>query len=122
MGAAIGWLAAKSLFGSPIGEKLARVILTAALFLGVLGASAALVAAYNHHVITVNNQKIVRRAAPATNKAADERAQDAIRGAAQQREMHDVIQAQPDQPIAPTTRALSCERLRRAGRTPPACR
>ncbi len=78
--------------------------------------------AYDASVIENHEQKIEQRARPATDKAADERANDTIANAKSEQEMHNAIAAQPDQPIAPTTRALSCERLRRAGRNPPACR
>ena len=78
--------------------------------------------AYDRSVIDKHEQKIERRARPATDKAADERANDAISNAKREEELHDVIAAQPDQPIAPTSRALSCQRLRNAGRNPPSCR
>lgn len=117
MGSLIGLLIARGW-----SERAARVISYAGLVLLLLGASAGLVAAYNHRVIGRYQQKQEQRARPATDKAADERANDATANAKHEQEMHDVIAAQPDQPIAPTSRALACERLRRAGRHPPACR
>lgn len=121
MGTAIGWLAAKSLFGKPIGEGPARWILTAALFLAILGVAAGTIAALKQKGATDYVQKVEKRAAPATNKASDERARDAITNAKAEQEMHDVIAAQPDQPIAPTSHARGCEQLRRAGRHPASC-
>ena len=117
MGSAIAFLVARG-----IPEKWARVILTAGLFLIVLGVCAVLVAAYNAHVIGRYRQKVEHRAAPATNDAARERAHDTIATTKHEQELHDAIAAQPDQPIAPTSRALACKRLRDAGRNPPACR
>lgn len=73
-------------------------------------------------IIDDHEAKVAKRAAPATNKAADERAKDAINQSKNEQEAHDAIQAQPDQPISPTSRALACKRLRDAGKHPPACR
>lgn len=117
MGTAITYLIAK---GLP--EKWARVILIAGLFVAVLAAGLALKLAYDHHVIKVNNQKVEKRAAPATDQAATERATETVAIAQHEQEMHHEIAAQPDQPIAPTSHTRACEQLRRAGRNPPACR
>lgn len=117
MGSLIGLLMARG-----VSEKLARVVSYASLVLLLLGATAGLVAAYNHRIIGRYQQKQEARARPATDKAANERASDTIANAKHEQEMHDVIADEPDQPIAPTSRALSCERLRRAGRHPAACR
>ena len=117
MGTAIAYLVAK---GVP--EKAARLILTAGIFLLVLGVFAGAVALLKHKGQQEYVAKVEHRAAPATNKAADERATDAIQNAKSEQEMHDVIAAQPDQPIAPTSHARACEQLRRAGRNIAACR
>jgi hypothetical protein len=78
--------------------------------------------AYDKSVIDKHELKLERRAAPATDKAATERARDTIRNDKHEEELHDVIAAQPDQPIAPTSHALACQRLRNAGKHPSACR
>jgi hypothetical protein len=122
MGSAIGFLVGKQIFGKTITEGVARWIVTAALFLVILCACAGLIAAYNHHVIAANNQKVERRAAPATDKAAAERADDAIANAKAEQEMHDVIHSVPDAAPAGPSHALACKRLRDLGRNPPACR
>jgi pyruvoyl-dependent arginine decarboxylase (PvlArgDC) len=117
MGTLIGLLTARGM-----SERLARMISTAALVLLVLGACTGLMVAYNHHVIAADRAKTVQRAAPATDAAAAERAADTIATAQHEQELHDVIAAAPDQPIAPTSRALGCKRLHDVGRDPPACR
>lgn len=77
---------------------------------------------HDRRVVADHQAKLEQRAAPATDEAATERANDAIENEKAHQETTNAIQAQPDQPIAPTSRALSCERLRRAGRAPAACR
>ena len=121
MGTIIGWLIGKQMFGRTISEPAARLIAHAGLVLVVLAVLGSIVAFVRRDAVDDHEAKIVQRAAPATAKAADERVADAVRIATQERKMHDVIEAQPDQAIAPTSRALGCERLRRAGRTSPAC-
>lgn len=117
MGAIIAALMARGL-----SEKLARVISYAGLALLFLGASAGLLTAYNHHVIGVHERKIIARAAPATEQAAQERASDTIKQSTDEQEAHHDIARQSDQPIAPTSRALACKQLHDAGRNPAACR
>jgi cytochrome c-type biogenesis protein CcmH/NrfG len=117
MGTIIGLLTARGM-----SERMARVISYAALILLLLAACTGLVLAYNHHIIGAHETAVARSAAPATDAAANQRATDTIAQAKNEQEAHDVIAAQPDQPIAPTSHALSCKRLRDAGRNPPACR
>ena len=119
MTALIGFAA--SLLG-PKYERFAKPIVFALLAVLIGLALWSAKCAYDQSVIDKHEQKIEQRARPATDKAADERANDTIANAKTEKDMHDAIAAQPDQPIAPTTHALSCERLRRAGRNPPACR
>jgi hypothetical protein len=103
-------------------SRFAKVAVMAALFVLALGFLGLGKCAYDRIVIDKHEQKIEQRAKPATDKAASERATDTIANAKKDQERHDVIQAQPDQPIAPTSRALSCKRLRDVGKHPPACR
>ncbi len=58
----------------------------------------------------------------ANDQAASERASDTIAITKHEQETRHAVEAASDQPIAPTSRALACERLRNAGRVPPACR
>lgn len=115
MGSIIGLLVAK---GIPL--KHARPLAFAALALVLLGLLWGAKCAYDRAVIAKHEAKIEARARPATDKAADERARDAIANAKTEEELHAAIAAQPDQAIAPTSRALACARLRKAGITPPA--
>lgn len=62
-------------------------------------------------------------AADARETAADERVADAITNAKTEQEMHDAIDNAPTGgELSPAARALSCERLRKLGRIPAACR
>jgi disulfide bond formation protein DsbB len=117
MGSIIGLLVARGM-----SERVARVISYAGLALLLLGAFAGLVAAYNHHVIAVNNQKIEHRAAPATNRAAAERSADTIAEIKHAEELHNAIHSVPDAPPSGPSHALACKRLHDLGRDPAACR
>lgn len=113
----IAWLIAQGL-SLRIAKLIVYIGLPILAFLLLWGAKAL----YDRSVVDRHEQKVEQRARPATDKAADERASDTIKNAETEKGMHDAIAAQPDQPIAPTSRALSCERLRKLGRNPPACR
>lgn len=63
------------------------------------------------------------RAGEARETAADERLADALADQEHEEELHDAIHdAHDDGAPSPAARALACERLRRIGRIPPACR
>lgn len=117
MGSFITFLIAK---GVP--AKFARPLAIAGLIALILAAMGTAVCAIRKDAVDDHETKVEARARPATDKAAGERARDTIATTKHEQELHDVIAAQPDQPIAPTSRALSCKRLRDAGRNPPACR
>ncbi len=116
MGSIIGLLVAK---GIPL--KHARPLAFAALALVLLGLLAVAKCSYDRAVIAKHEAKTEARARPATDKAADERARDAIANARTEEELHAAIAAQPDQAIAPTSLALSRQRLWKAGKHPAAC-
>lgn len=103
-------------------ERAARLAAHAGLVLLVVAMLGGIVAFIRKDAVDDHQGKVERRAAPATNQAARERVDDALAGAKHEQELHDAVQSQPDQPIAPTSRALACKRLRDAGRDPPACR
>lgn len=107
-------------FGVP--QRFAKFAVIAALVTALVVGLGVGKCAYDRSVIQKHEQKAERRAAPATNKAATERANDIIRQSKSEQEAHDAIQAQPDQPIAPTSRALACKRLRDNRINSPACR
>jgi hypothetical protein len=106
--------------GCPPG--LAKPLLGIVAALVILGALWGGKCAYDRSVIDKHETQLQQRAAPATDKASTERANDTIATAKHEQELHDVIQAQPDQPISPTSHALACKRLSDAGKHPPACR
>jgi choline-glycine betaine transporter len=122
MGSLIGLVAGRTLFGKTITDAAAKWIVSAGLFLAALLFLFGLWSWVKHDIIAQHDAKLEQRAKPATDKAADERANDAIENARNEKEAHDAIAAQPDQPISPTSRALSCKRLHDIGRNPPACR
>lgn len=109
------------LLAPSLGEKWGRIASYAIVAIGVLLLLWAAKCTYDRSVINKHEQKIQQRVAPANQKADTRRAADTVTNAKNEEEMHNVIAAQPDQPISPTSRALSCERLRRAGRSSPAC-
>jgi hypothetical protein len=111
----VGWLGPKF-------SKFAAPLIYAFYIIVAVGGFFGLKALYDSSVINKHEQKIERRAAPATNRAADQRANDTITNTKNEEEMHNVIAAQPDQPIAPTSHARACLQLRRAGRSSAACR
>jgi hypothetical protein len=117
MGTIIGLLTARGL-----SETAARLIAYVGGALLLLGAFAGLVAAYNHHIIGQHEAKIEKRAAPATNQAATERAHDTITNANNEEEAHNAVHSVPDAAPAGPSHALACARLKRQGRLPPACR
>lgn len=116
----------KFALGLGVPERFAKAAVIAALVtLGALATFAA-VKLHDHRVISGHDTKRENTALKADQKAssdaADQRATDTIAIARNAQETRDAIQAQPDQPIAPTSRALACKRLRNAGRDVPACR
>jgi type II secretory pathway component PulJ len=117
MGTIIGALMARGL-----SEKVARLVAYLGGALLLLGAFAGLVAAYNHHVIGQHEAKIIARAKPATDQAANERAVDTITNAKNEEEAHNAIHSVPDAAPAAPSHQLACQRLRKLGRNPAACR
>jgi type VI protein secretion system component VasK len=118
----IGWLIGKKIFGAVIGEKGARVIATLGLFLLVLGILGTVVAMIRRDAVDDHQAKVERRAAPATDQAAAERARDTIKQAKNEQEAHDAVHSVPDAAPAGPSHALACQRLRKLGRNPPSCR
>ena len=113
----VAWLIVKG-----IPARLAKPLLAFVALCAAAGLLWAAIAYHDRNVIRARDAKVEQQAAKATDQAATERANDTIALNQSETEVHNVIASQPDRPIAPTSHALSCERLRRAGRTPPACR
>lgn len=78
---------------------------------------------YDRSVIDDHEAKREARAVEARDVAADQRSTDAITNATNEKELHDAIDAAPTGgTLSPAALALNCERLRKLGRVPPACR
>lgn len=61
-------------------------------------------------------------AAPAREAASNQRAADTVTNTANEKDLHNAIdQAPKGGQLSPAALALNCERLRKAGRVPPAC-
>ena len=107
-----------------LGPKLASYAKPLIYAVGGLLVLLAIFAAFkihDHRVIAAHEAQVQQRAAKANDQAASERANDTITNSRTAEETHNAIAAQPDQPIAPTSRALGCQRLHHAGRRTPAC-
>lgn len=110
------------LFGKEVPGKVAKafgigfVVLLAlcALYIGKR--------VYDNAVIDRHEQEQEIAAGAAREDAAIERVEDAITNTKNEETLHEVVQSAPGGELSPAARALSCERLRQAGRVPPACR
>jgi hypothetical protein len=111
-----------ALLGKELSYKAARIagfITLAILLVAVLSLGKC---AYDASVIEQHETEREAAAGPARENAADQRTADAITNAQNEEELRDVIEAAPGGEISPAAHALACERLRRIGRVPPACR
>jgi hypothetical protein len=104
-------------------ERLARLVAWPAIVLAALLALVALKGCYDRTVIERHTAKVEARAAAARDRAADQRGRDAVIDAANEKDLHDAIQRAPaGGELSPAAHALACERLRKLGRVPTACR
>lgn len=118
------WTMFLSLVARLLGPKLAPyakpIIYVVVLGLAVVGIGVAK-CSYDRNVVKHYNEKLEQRAKPATDRADQRRVVDNAAIAANDKERKDAINAQPDQPISPTSHALACKRLRDAGKHPASC-
>jgi hypothetical protein len=97
-------------------------------FTWVLSATAAvaglalLKSCYDRALVERHQMRVEQRAASAREAAAYERAGDLATGRTNERDLHDAIRSAPGGTLSPAAHALACERLRKLGRTPSACR
>ncbi len=114
-----GAIAAIKLFASA--HRVALMV--SAVVALVVGAGVAK-CAYDKSVINDYKAGIEKKAAPARETAADERLIDAAENAKKEQEQHNVIDTTPNggASLPASTLAHNCDRLRRLGRVPPACR
>lgn len=108
--------------GLGVPAKLAKPVIFGVGILLLLLAIFAMVKIHDHRVIQNHEAQIQKRAAPATNQAATERANDTISIAKHEEEAHNAVHSVPDAAPAAPSHALACKRLRDHGRNPPACR
>lgn len=109
------WGVAES-FRKPLGYLTVIVALLALLSLGKC--------VYDRKLISDHEAKREAAASGAREVAAEEAARDTIINTRNEKDLHDAIEKAPlgDGRISPAAHALSCERLRKIGRYPEACR
>ena len=111
------------LFGKTLGPKAARalgLVILAILLLALLSLGKC---AYDKSVIEEHEQAREVKAGAAREVAADRRVEDQAVNAKSEEELHAKIDAAPKGgTLSPAAQSLACERLRRVGRIPPACR
>ena len=109
-----------TLIGWGVPAKLAKPLLIGVGVLLLVGLAFAAVKLHDRNVVKTHDTQVQVKTLQAQQKAndaaAEQRSTDTIKQAQNEQEAHNAIAAQPDQPIAPTSRALGCERLRRAGK------
>lgn len=105
-----------------IPEKFRKAAVFVTLALMLLAALGTAKCAYDRSIIKDHEAEIQQRAKPATDKAAEQRAKDAIAQAKNEEEAHDAIHSVPDAAPAGPSHALACQRLRKLGRNPASCR
>ena len=104
-------------------ERYRRITAMAALGLAAVIALAVLKIRYDHGVIEHHQAEVAARATEARDLAAAERVSDAARVSANQKDLdHAIDLAAPGGTLSPAAHALACERLRKLGRVPAACR
>lgn len=111
------------LFGKQLSYKVAKIAGFAILGVLLLAVLSLGKCAYDASVVNKYKADQQAKVAPAKEKAADQRAEDTITDTKNEEELHHVIDSAPKTgELSPAARALSCERLRRVGRIPAACR
>lgn len=100
-----------------------RLAILAALTCAALIALIMVKRSYDHRVIARHQTQVEARASTARSNAEAERASDAaVLGAYQKDLAHAVDTAPQGGMLSPAAHALACERLRKLGRVPAACR
>jgi hypothetical protein len=104
-------------------EQYRRLAAIAALATAALVALAVLKGCYDRALIERHQARIEARASEARGQAEAERATDAAIAAANRKDLdHAIDTAPPGGTLSPAAHALACERLRKLGRVPAACR
>lgn len=111
------------LFGKKISFGLAKALGIAICVLGLILFLITAKALYDRSVVNAHEAEREAQASEAREEAADQRATDTIVNTRREEELHNAIDAAPKGgTLSPAARSLACERLRRQGRIPPACR
>lgn len=101
--------------------RFAKPLLGLIAFLALAGLVWAAIAHHDRGVIKAHdaqtNAAVIAKVTPANDRAADQRATDAIDNARQTQEAHDVIHQAPDTAPAPSSLRLGCLRLQRQGKS-----
>lgn len=110
------------LIGKELSYKTARIAGFITLGLVLIAVLSLGKCAYDASVIERHKHEREVAAGKAREKAADKRVADTITNTQSEEELKNVINAAPGGELSPAARALACERLRRVGRVPAACR
>ncbi len=106
-----------------LSEQFRRITAIAALTAAALVVLVVLKGCYDRSVIERRQAKVEAQASKAREQAADERATDAATVSAIEKDLHHAIDTAPTGgALGPAAHALACQRLRRLGRVPAACR
>lgn len=111
------------LFGVRLSYQSAKIVGFAVLALLLISLLSIGKCAYDASVINEHEAEAEAASAKARENAAEQRVKDAVANVQSEEELNHVIEsAPPGGTLSPAARALACERLRRIGRSPPACR
>lgn len=106
-----------------IPARLHKAALIGAAVVAVIAAFLIWLALHDRAVIDWHETEREAAAGEARETAADERLNDALTNARNEEDLHDAIDDAPKGgELSPAARALACERLRKLGRIPAACR
>ena len=111
------------LFGKQLPFKTARIVGFITLGVAILALLAMGKCAYDRSIINDHETRREIAASGAREDAADQRAEDTLTNAANEKELHDAINAAPTGgSVSPAAHALACKRLQRqSGRLPAGC-
>lgn len=104
-------------------EEFRRLAACAVLAIAALAGLLVLKGCYDRAVIARHQAGVEASGSAARDAAEIERADDAANDRANERNLHDAIRSAPKGgKLSPAAHVLACERLRRIGRIPAACR
>lgn len=111
-----------------LGEKWTKVVIVAAAVIFLVLSSVVLKSCYDNsvidHHVTKQNEKVLEKTQESNDRAADQRVKDSIQNQQKEEEKLDAIAKETDSAPSDASIALSCIRLRDAGRDTssiPAC-